>query len=193
MLTLSSQGHLLELKLAALRTLPYERFFELFGKGRTDTFCDLLDNKLSPYLSSPCYQFWDRNRSLFNASSSFYSSGYSGRAILMARWLFSVTRRFGDVQLLCSANSIEDQKRIWNDRIRPILLNQVVIFILKHPVFCWNALGVPANQRRMILEEGTIYDYVKDSFDPIPSYGLFKDGAYHYLLVSFYCVDSRFY
>ena len=193
MLILFSQGHLLELKLAALKTLAYEGFFQLFGKGRTEDFCDLLDNKLSPYLSSPCYQFWDCNRSLFDSSSSFYNSGYSGRAILLLRWLFFITRRSGDIQLLCSADSIEEQKRIWNDRIRPILLNPLVVFILKHPVFCWNALGVPANQRRMILKESTIYNYVKDTLDPIPSHGLLKDGAYHYLLVSFCCVDSRLY
>lgn len=166
-------------------SLSYVEFFEMFGKGHLSNFSTLLDTKLSPHLSSSCYRFWDRNRDLFNSSSTFYSSGYSGRAILMARWIFCLTGRTGDVQLLCSAKTVEEQERIWNTRLRPIILNPVVVFFLHHPIFCWNALGVPVNQRNMLLEEGTIYEYVKDSFDPIPRHGLFKDGAYHYLLVSY--------
>jgi len=65
-----------------------------------------------------------------------------------------------------------------------VLLNPIVVALLKNPVFCWDALGVPLNQRKIFLDEGSAYDFVKNTFDPrpIPSTAWFRDGAYHYLL-----------
>ena len=42
----------------------------LFGEGKHADFRTLLDEKLSPYLSSHAYQFWRRNERAFE--SSFY-------------------------------------------------------------------------------------------------------------------------
>lgn len=116
-------------------------------------------------------------------NSTFYVRGYSGWALRLARLIFLFTGVASDVRMLCEASTIADQERIWHERIRPVLLNPVVVALLKNPVFCWNALGVPMNQRQMFLNEGTAYDYIKDTLDPIASTALFKDGAYHYLLV----------
>lgn len=116
-------------------------------------------------------------------NSTFYVRGYSGWALRLAKLIFRLTGVADDVRMLCEATSIADQDQIWRERIRPVLLNPVVIALLKNPVFCWNALGVPMNQRQMFLDEGTAYDYIKDTLDPIPSTALLKDGAYHYLLV----------
>lgn len=61
---------MLELKLAAISALGYDDFFALFGDGKHAGFRKLLDEKLSPYLSSHAYQFWRRNERAFE--SSFY-------------------------------------------------------------------------------------------------------------------------
>ena len=84
----------------------------------------------------------------------------------------------------CNASSIEEQEKVWRERLRPVVLNPVVLFVLDNPIFCWRALGVPRNQRKMLLDEGTAYNYVKDTLDPVASHKLLKEGAYHYLLVS---------
>jgi len=63
-----------------------------------------------------------------------------------------------------------------------VLLNPVVVALLRNPVFCWNALGVPLNQRRMLLSEGTVYEFVRDTLDSLASTYSFKNGAYFYLL-----------
>jgi betaine lipid synthase len=84
---------------------------------------------------------------------------------------------------MCSADTLEQQKKIWFEKLRPVLLHPVIVALLKNPIFCWNALGVPLNQRRMLLDEGSIYEFVKDTLDPLASSYLFKDGAYFYLLV----------
>ncbi|KAH8096692.1 S-adenosyl-L-methionine-dependent methyltransferase [Cristinia sonorae] len=174
------QGHLFELKLAGIQGLIYDEFFSMFGEGRQPNFRHLLDAKLSPLLSSLCYQFWRINSHMFK--ESFYKSGYSGWALRLAQWIFKLAGVSEDVRLLCEAGSIPEQERIWREAIRPVLLNSVVVALLKNPVFCWNALGVPLNQRKMFLDEGSAYDFVKDTFDPIPSTALLRDGAYHYLL-----------
>ncbi len=124
---------------------------------------------------------------------SFYLRGYSGWALRLARVLFSVFGVAEDVRRLCEAETIAEQDEIWQTRVRPVLLNPVVVKLLKNPVFCWNALGVPLNQRRMFLDEGTAFEYVRDTLDPITKAALLKKGAYHYLLVSCNVLTSSFF
>ncbi|TFK53663.1 S-adenosyl-L-methionine-dependent methyltransferase [Heliocybe sulcata] len=180
------QGHLLELKLAALHSLNYDDFFRLFGLGKHPKFSSLLSSTISPYLSSNAYQFWRLNEDAF--SSSFYIHGYSGIALRFARFLFRLTGLTDDVERLCRARTLYEQDKIWREKIRPVLLNPVVVALLKNPVFCWNALGVPMNQRRLLLEDGTAYDFVRDTFDSITSTYSLRDGAYFYLL----CLLGRY-
>jgi betaine lipid synthase len=179
---LSSQGHLLELKLAAVQSLNYEDFFALFGQGRHPDFRGLLDSAIAPNLSSIAYQFWRVNDDAF--SSAFYLRGYSGWALRLARFIFSLAGVSEDVEALCNCDTLQQQQKIWEEKLRPVLLNPVVVALLRSPIFCWNALGVPLNQRRMLLEEGSMYDFICHTLDPLASKYLFKTGAYFYLLVS---------
>jgi betaine lipid synthase len=172
----------LELKLAAIQSFKYDDFFAMFGEGRHPDFRALLDSKIAPNLSSIAYQFWHLNDDAF--SSAFYLRGYSGWALRLARLIFSLAGVSADVEALCNADTLREQQKIWEGKLRPVLLNPVVVALLKNPVFCWNALGVPLNQRRMLLEEGSIYDFICHTLDPLASKYLFKTGAYFYLLVS---------
>ena len=54
------QGHILELKLAAIQALDYQDFWMMFGEGRHPDFDRLLTSKLSPFLSSSvvCSATW---------------------------------------------------------------------------------------------------------------------------------------
>ncbi|PPR00108.1 hypothetical protein CVT24_008964 [Panaeolus cyanescens] len=176
------QGHLLELKLAAIQSLPYTDFFGLFGEGKHPSFRQLLDSKIAPLISSACYQFWRVNSSSFDPSSSFYLNGYSGLALRLAQWVFWLAGVSGDVKRMCEAETLEEQEQIWSKKLKPVLLNGLLVRILNSPVFLWNALGVPINQRQMFLNEGTASNFIHDTLNPIPSQYLFKDGAYHYLL-----------
>lgn len=154
----------------------------MFGQGKHPDFRLLLDSKMAPLLSSIAYQFWYINDDAF--SSSFYLHGYSGYALRLAGIIFRLAGVSKDVDAMCNAETIPEQARIWRERLRPTLLNPVVIALLKNPVFCWNALGVPLNQRQMLLNEGSVYEFLRDSLDPLASSYSFRDGAYFYLLVS---------
>jgi betaine lipid synthase len=186
---LHSQGHLVELKLAAIQSLSYDDFFALFGKGQHPQFRDLLDSKIAPLLSSIAYQFWRINEDAF--SSSFYHHGYSGWALRLAQFVFKLAGVSKDVIALCNSDTIAEQAMIWRQKLRPVLFNPVVIVLLKSPVFCWNALGVPLNQRRMLLNEGTFFEFVRDTLDPLASTYSFKSGAYFYLLVGAIAIVFR--
>jgi len=155
-------------------------FFALFGTGHHPKFRALLDSRIAPLLSSTAYQFWRINDDAF--SSSFYLRGYSGWALRLAQWIFKLAGVSKDVVALCNADTLSEQETIWNQKLSPVLLNSVVVALLKNPVFCWNALGVPLNQRRMLLNEGTVFEFVRDTLEPLASTYSLKNGAYFYLL-----------
>lgn len=171
----------MELKLAGIQSLSYDDFFALFGRGQHPSFRTLLDSKIAPLISSIAYQFWRINGDAF--SSSFYLRGYSGWALRLAKFIFKLAGVSKDVVALCNADTTAEQETIWQKKLRPVLLNPVVVTLLKNPIFCWNALGVPLNQRQMLLNEGTAYEFVRDTLDPLASTYSFKNGAYFYLLV----------
>ncbi|KAJ3925991.1 MAG: hypothetical protein NXY57DRAFT_1030425 [Lentinula lateritia] len=177
------QGHLLELKLAAMQSLDYADFFTLFGEGYHPNFRYLLDSKIAPHLSSSAYQFWRINVDAFTTpSKSFYLHGYSGWALKLARFIFTIAGVRTDVERLCECETLDKQVQIWQQKLRPVLLNPVIVALMRNPVFCWNALGVPMNQRRMLLDEGSVYEYVRDTMDPLLSTYLLKTENYFYLL-----------
>ena len=133
----------MELKLAALKSLEYEEFFALFGEGKTSLrkFRQILDGKLSPYLSSAAYQFWRINASAFERS--FYRRGYSGWALRLTRLLLRIHGVMGEMKAMCVAKTIEEQDRIWKNSLRRIFVESwLVRAIVNNPIFLWNALGV---------------------------------------------------
>ncbi|KZT58301.1 hypothetical protein CALCODRAFT_432835 [Calocera cornea HHB12733] len=185
------QGHLMELKLAAIQSLDFGDFFKLFGDGKHPEFRQLLDCFISPYLSNHAYTFWRINSKAYH--SSFYRRGYSGWALRLAKWVFSFAGVSDFVDQICECDTVEEQDKIWREKIRPVILNKAFVdLVLSNPVFCWNALGVPMNQRAMFLNEGTAFEFVRDTLDPIAKTAVFKHGAYHFLLclLGHYTADS---
>ncbi|KAI0322655.1 hypothetical protein OF83DRAFT_1161041 [Amylostereum chailletii] len=175
------QGHLVELKLAAIKALEYEELFAMFGEGKIPNFRQILDSRLSPYLSSPAYQFWRINVDAFE--TSFYRHGYSGWALRIAGWLLQINGMMADVRALCAAQTLQEQDRIWTTSLRKLFVEgSIVQRLVDSPVFLWNALGVPKNQKDAFTNEGSVSDFIRDTLDPIGSHALLSKGAYHYLL-----------
>ncbi|KAK4700778.1 betaine lipid synthase, partial [Phenoliferia sp. Uapishka_3] len=181
------QGHLLELKLAAISACTYEEFWLLFGEGKHPNFRNLLDTKLSPFLTSHAYQFWRANDQSF--ASSFYLRGYSGWAIRLGKLALWVGGLSNHVRSFTSAPTLEAQRKIWEEKFRPVLLSSwVVNLFLSNPAFLWNALGVPNNQAKMFLEETTTRDYAQDTLDPVALNTHISTGAYHYQV----CLEAKY-
>ncbi|GAA5990341.1 hypothetical protein JCM10908_007325 [Rhodotorula pacifica] len=181
------QGHLLELKLACISALDYEDFWMMFGEGRHPNFRELLDTKLSPFLTSHAYQFWRKKEHYFD--SMFYRRGYSGHALRLSAWALSLTGLRGWAHKMCTAKDLNEQRRIWNQKIRPVLLSGFLRkIIFANPAFMWNALGVPMNQANVFLQETSVSQFAIDTFDPVALNTPIKTDNYHYQL----CLEGKY-
>ncbi|KAK0662856.1 hypothetical protein DIS24_g1550 [Lasiodiplodia hormozganensis] len=151
-----NQNHLLELKVAAFTALPYADVWKLFGEGKHESFRELLISKLSPHLSSLAFQFWlHHGEQAFSASGKgLYSTGGSGFALA---WVGRLLRFMGleqEVDRLCAAETLNEQREIWQRSIRKVLLSRLLAWtVIGNEKWLWKALGVPPNQRNMIEED----------------------------------------
>lgn len=175
------QNHLLELKLAAFKSLSKEQIWKMFGEGRIENFRLLLLNHLSSNLSSNSFQYWsDKGEKTFKGRG-LYDTGSTRWALRLARAVFTFFGINRDIDELCSCTNLKDQIRIWNTKIKPTLFNPFVATLLVgNPIFLWKALGVPANQAEMI--GNSVLKYVVDTLDPVISRSLISTDNYFYYL-----------
>jgi betaine lipid synthase len=66
--------------------------------------------------------------------------------------------------------------------VRPKLIHPIIIKCLNNEWFLWGALGIPKNQAKMIYDEGTLYEYVIDAFDPVFHKTLLHNDNYFYYM-----------
>lgn len=185
------QGHLLELKLACFKSLDHATIWKMFGEGKVDNFIDLLIDKLSPHMSSNAFQYWmDRGQKTFG-EKGLYDTGSTRWALRLASIVFKVFGVSKDVVRMVESTRMEDQIKIWETKLRPALFNPIVATLLiGNPVFLWKALGVPANQAKMM--GNSVWAYVKNTLEPLLYRSLIsKDNYFYYLcLTGHYLIDN---
>lgn len=130
---------MLELKLAGITALEYNDFWRMFGEGNHPHFSTLLHDIISPHLSSYAFQYWNKHSDRF--SHKFYKTGYSGLALSILEWWIRMQGLGKDIDAMTSASTIQEQKDIWNTKIRPAIFSPMIQKILHNPMFMWNALG----------------------------------------------------
>ncbi|TWU71584.1 hypothetical protein ED733_001863 [Metarhizium rileyi] len=159
-----TQNHLLELKAASYAALPYGDFWKIFGEGKHPNFREILVNTLSPHLSSRAFQFWLNNTHVFQNKRGYglYDTGGSRHAIRAMRWISRLFGLQGTVKRFLQAKTLNEQREIWRQRIRPALLSKLVCnLVVAQESFLWTALGVPKNQLAMIEKDHAESDLVK--------------------------------
>ncbi|KAJ1727183.1 hypothetical protein LPJ72_006056 [Coemansia sp. Benny D160-2] len=198
------QNHLLELKLACLRTLDYSQFWQLFGAGRADGFADILDSRLSPWLSSEAYQYWKNNTAAFGGAqglggwslakqsigdmllgpSGLYTTGYSGLALRSLHAMMRLTGIRDTAQKMTRQGmTLSEQTHLWRQRMRGWVRGALATWFLDNPVIMWQLLGVPINQWNMLRSEGSMSQYVRDTIEPVVAETSLADDNYFYHLV----------
>ncbi|KAK3712950.1 hypothetical protein LTR37_008835 [Vermiconidia calcicola] len=199
-----AQNHLLELKVAAFRSLEYQDFWKLFGEGKHGNFQKLLLERMSPYLSSQAFDYWLHvGPSTFR--SSLYKTGGSKHALSLVAWLGSLLGIRNDMLKLCEAQTLNEQREIWTKRIRRVLLSQLLAyFVVGSERFLWKALGVPGEQKTMIEQDfqrendradlmksggstdkqsgHAIWNYAVQTLDPVINHTLISEDNHYYLL-----------
>ncbi|GKZ94688.1 hypothetical protein AnigIFM59636_008070 [Aspergillus niger] len=204
-----NQNHLLELKVASFMALGHRDVWKIFGEGKHPEFRKLLISRLSPHLSSQAFQYWLEHTHIFTSSSGkgLYETGGSRHAIKMVRYLFKVFGLESQVQQLCEAQTLAEQRKIW-PRIRSVLMSKPLHWaVVGTEWFAWKAAGVPRNQRNMIVDDyfkrnglnkdmkqakdvsgKSIWEYVVDTLDPVVQETLISNDNYFYFL----CLQGQF-
>jgi len=178
-----AQNHLCELKLASLRCLKYEEVWKLFGLGKVENFEELLFSKLAPQLSSNSFQYWAKHGpQIFDIKGKgLYDTGFTRWALRLAKYVFKIAGVSDTIEELLTCKSMEEQKFLWESKIKPAIFNPIVSkMLVGNPIFLWKALGVPPNQAKMM--NSSILTYVVDTLDPIVGRSLIsKDNYFYYL------------
>lgn len=162
------QNALLELKLAAARTLDYDDFFVMFGRGRSVDWQKQY-SAMRSQLSETSQGIWDRRGEAYFGGPlgrrSFYFRGSSGTfAWLVNGYVNRVAKLREAVRDLLEARNIPEQQTIFQEwRLAERLFRPLVRFLLRRDTTL-AMLGVPRSQRRQLDEQyaGGIVQFIMD-------------------------------
>ena len=169
------QTALLELKLAGIRRLDFDDFFALFGSGVHVRFREVYHDALRPELSEFAQGYWDDRLHWFSRrQGSFYFQGLSGTVARAFRAYLNVRPRLAaSVGELFQADSLEDQRSIYDTRVQPLMWGPGMNWTLSRQ-FTMSMLGVPYAQRRQVQAQhqrgvaGFIREAVEYVFRELP-------------------------
>jgi S-adenosylmethionine-diacylglycerol 3-amino-3-carboxypropyl transferase len=162
------QNALLELKLAGIRHLDFADFFAAFGGGYHPRFREVYRDALRQELSAFARGFWDKRVDWFgNPRGSFYYHGLSGIVARLFRAYLKVRPRLAEsIEELFETRSLDDQRRIFDTRVAPVIWTRSVNWTLSRQL-TMSLLGVPHPQRKEVLEqhERGVAGFVRDSVE----------------------------
>lgn len=167
------QNALLELKLAAIRNLEFEDFFDLFGRGNSANWEHLYGQKLRCELSVLTRKYWDRHGDFFSSEGkrpSFYFRGSSGLFAWMVNgYIDRVAKIREDINSLLSAQDIDEQTSIYQSRnLNEQLWTRMIKWWMRRDLTL-SMLGVPRAQRTQIDQgyPGGIVQFVIDRIETV--------------------------
>jgi S-adenosylmethionine-diacylglycerol 3-amino-3-carboxypropyl transferase len=166
------QNALLELKIAAIRALSFEEFFQLFGLGVHYDFRTLYQRHLRPLLSSSAQSFWDRRPDMFESTPAvqgFYQRGTCGLVARTMGWYIrSIAHAQEEIQSLFACTGLEEQKRIYYSDVKPKIWKGLVKYISSSPL-CMTLVGVPRAQRNLLVSSypGGVGGFIEASIDAV--------------------------
>jgi S-adenosylmethionine-diacylglycerol 3-amino-3-carboxypropyl transferase len=177
------QNGLLELKRAAVQHLDYESFFELFGKGQSPFARQMYHDALRPNISPVARKYWDKHISFFLGRGwrkSFYYRGTSGllaKIVLVNAQVLHRLRK--PIQDLLEARTIEDQRAIYQNSIRPRIWTPWLRWFLSRSVTL-TLLGVPWEQREQITTQypGGVAQFIRDMLETVVTELPFHDNYF---------------
>lgn len=193
-----AQSALLELKATAIRQLPYEDVWKMFGEGRHPDIKAIYDSKLAPFLTQASSNFWDSR--LWYFEKGLYYQGGQGGVVYYTQWILKLMGLGGTVQRLVSAETLQEQTEIWDSiwfvrffSLGPALIVSLITSFLSLFIFnrftMWFGGGIPCKQYRLIHKDGLrISDYAARTFDGVARNSHLRTDNYFY----FNCLTGRF-
>lgn len=183
-----AQTALLELKVAAIRELDFETFFEIFGYGNLPEFADIYRRSLRPRISKEAQSFWDERIHYFSGvdrKASFYFQGTSGLFAYLLSFYIGMKRVHGVLHDMFQTEDIDEQQRLYNRYIKDVFWTSFSKSIMK-----WDAtlalLGVPRPQRRQIDQtyHGGVAQFTRDCIESVFTRLPLQDNYFWWLYVT---------
>jgi S-adenosylmethionine-diacylglycerol 3-amino-3-carboxypropyl transferase len=177
------QNHLLSLKIAGIRALDFESFFEFFGLGGSARSREIYEDALRAGLADDARAYWDKAIVAFvpeeSRGNSFY---YSGTAGLFARfvrlYLDHVPPLRRALDAILAAPGIEEQLEIYRGAVRPRLLGGAVTRLVGSRGVL-SLLGVPGPQRALVASgAGGVGAYLRSCIDHVMSIALLRENYF---------------
>ena len=162
------QTALLELKLAALRRLEHGDFFQIFGHGYHPRFRQIYHDMLRHELAGFSRDYWDRQAHWFTSrAGSFYYHGLSGIVARCFRTYLKLRPRLAEpIAALFLADSIDEQRNLYNERILPLMWSRGMNWTLSRQI-TMSLLGVPHPQRKEVQAQhaGGVAGFIRESVE----------------------------
>lgn len=156
------QNALLQLKISAIRELPWEDFFALFGRGTHHNARKIYHQLLREHIDSQSREYWDRHIDLFSGRRSFYYRTTSGMFSAGFRWyLDHIIRCSKPVEKILNCKSVEEQIEIYEAQLRDKLWGPWLGFFLQRDSLLALS-GIPPQQRKQFQKfEPLIQTYLQ--------------------------------
>lgn len=167
----SRQNALLELKIAGIKSLDFETFFQIFGRGAHVEFKDIYRKQMRPLLSESAKSFWDEKYYYFEGSrfrTNFYARGTSGMFGQAFRLYIQWSQVKDYVIAMFECQTVDEQREIYRKFVKPFFWSPAI-----EKVMGWDAalalLGVPRAQRLQVERDyhGGIFQFAKDSVETV--------------------------
>jgi S-adenosylmethionine-diacylglycerol 3-amino-3-carboxypropyl transferase len=185
------QNALLELKIAGIKGLDYDRFFQLFGEGQLADFEQQYQDNLRHHLSPFAQQYWDQFGSkYFTRGRSLFFHGTTGIfAQLINFYIDHIVRVRDEINELLAAKTLEQQNQVYYDKLNERFWSRPIHQLMNSDITLW-MLGVPYQQRRQMERylKGGVADFIQDCcrqvFTQVPIrdnyfWRVFIDGKYN--------------
>ncbi|MGD8450770.1 MAG: BtaA family protein [Phycisphaerae bacterium] len=155
-----AQNAILELKLAALKTLDYETFFDIFAARRPNVITRVYRGRLRPLLSQTSRDFWDKR--LWMIARDLYQFGGMGLFCrILRRFLTMLGIKRQHVERFFELRSLEEQTAWYYKFAAPKLWGPWSRRFVQFRPFMYLA-GVHPNQFRLVDGRHDMYEYVKE-------------------------------
>ena len=163
------QNALLELKIAGIRKLEFEDFYQLFGNGYHPRASEVYQRALRSELGDWSRGYWDKFIKFFdNSRKTFYYRGTSGAfARGISFYIDRVAKIRSEVTELLACANVEEQQEVY-ERIRDRFWSRTMKFALNRDSTL-SMLGVPKAQRMQIDKQypGGILSFIQDSMEAV--------------------------
>ncbi len=142
-----------KLKICALENLPdYDTFFRFFGRADARANVGVYDRFLRRKLDPTTLAYWDKRRAFGRRrigvfAHNFYRHGLLGHFLGAGH---ALARLHGvDPSIILEARSLDEQRRLYEERLAPIFDKPLVRWMMKQPASLYG-LGIPPAQYKAL-------------------------------------------